>query len=458
MTYASAVLIGYDYWRRRRDQVEERVQWNPERLANHHVGIAGAPGAGKTHWIRNFIEGQSDDVEVDIFDYHGDIEVPGAKTVLFSESTKYGFNPLVLNPDPDYGGVRRAVNDVIAAIGNTSRALGTNQESVLRNLLTDAYSLKGISATNPSTWYRNEATDEQIHRLIEQQDWAGLRQVYPTLHDVTTLARRKLKALWMGIEDKDEGRQVLTAFDEFCRVMATLNQRRMKNASQASDDTELAQLDSKLGSIKMRALDGFGTFLERMQSGREFEEVVKYNSKDVLLSVINRLENLQAIGIFNSNPPPFGNARIRRYNIKPLAQSEDELRMFVHFRLQAIIREEMQRGEAHGRIRRLVVVDECVLFNDESRSNPINVIATQMRKFGLALLQAGQSPTHMSEEFLSSAGTLLLLNLSPTIWDSAARRLKIDQKMLQYLQPQHTGAVRLTEKGQIPAFKQVYFA
>ncbi|MGP0172708.1 helicase HerA domain-containing protein [Pseudomonas sp. NCHU5208] len=452
------VLIGYDYWRRKNDHKNELVQWDPSRLANHHIGIAGTSGAGKTHWIRNFIQGQADDVVIDIFDYHGDIEVPGAKTVLFSESTKYGFNPLVLNPDPHFGGVRRAINDVIAAIGNTSRALGTNQEGVLRALLTDAYALKGISATNPSTWYRNEATDEQIKQLIEAHDWNGLRQVYPTLHDVTTLARRKLKALWMGIEDKEDGRQVLTAFDEFCRVMATLNKRRMKNATQAADEAELAQLDSKLGSIKIRALDGFSTFLDRMQSGREFEEVVKYNSRDVLLSVINRLENLQAIGIFNSNPPPFGKARIRRYNLKPIAQSEDELRMFVHFRLQAIIREEMQRGESHGRIRRFVVIDECVLFNDESRSNPINVIANQMRKFGLAILQAGQSPTHMSEEFLSSAGTMLLLNLAPTNWDSAARRLKIDAKMLQYLQAQHTGAVRLTEKGQIPAFRQVYFA
>lgn len=457
MTYASPVLIGYDYWRQRRDQRNEAVHWDPQKLANHHIGVSGTSGAGKTHWIREFVEGQSDDVEIDIFDYHGDIEVPGAQTVLFSETTQYGYNPLVLNPDPHYGGVRRAINDVITAIGKTSRQLGTNQEAVLRNLLLDAYALKGISPSNPATWYRREATDAQIQQLIERQDWAGLREVYPTLQDVITLARRKLKALWMGIEDKDEGRQVLTAFDELCRVMASLNQRRMKNASQASSDEELAQLDSKLGSIKTKAAESFTTFLERMQSGREFDEVVKYNSKDVLLSVITRLENLQATGLFNSNPPPFGNARIRRYNIKPLAQSEDELLMFVHFRLQAIIREEMQRGESGGRIRRLVVLDECKLFNDETRDNPINIIANQMRKFGLALLQAGQSPAHMSEDFLASAGTLLLLNMSPTHWDGAARKLKIDPKMLRFMQPQQTGAVRLTEKGEIPMFRQVSF-
>lgn len=457
MTYATPILIGNDYWQQKTDRRNEPVYWDPSKVANHHIGVTGTSGAGKSHWIREFVDGMADDVEIDIFDYHGDLDVSGATTVLFSESTRYGFNPLTLNPDPHYGGVRRGVSDVLAVMGNTSRQLGTNQEGVLRNLLVDAYALKGISATNPATWYRREATEEQIHQLIEQQDWAGLREVYPTLSDVITLARRKLKALWMGTEDKEEGRQVLTTFDEFCRTMATLNQRRIKNAGQAQSDEMLAQLDSKLAVIKGKALDGFALFLERMQSGREFEEVIKYNSKDVLLSVINRLENLQAIGIFNSNPPPFGNARIRRYNIKPLAQSEDELRMFVHFRLQAIIREEKQRGESGGRLRRLVVLDECKLFNDESAQNPINIIADQMRKFGLALLQSGQSPSHMSDDFVASAGTLLLLNMSPIHWDAAARKLKIDQKMLRYLQPQRTGAVRLTEKHAIPAFRQVSF-
>lgn len=453
----SAVFLGYDYWEQRQKQNNKSVYWHPDKLANHHIGISGTSGAGKTHWIREFVDGQPDSVEIDIFDYHGDIEIPGARTVLFSENTRYGFNPLILNADPDYGGVRRGINDFLYAISTTSRQLGTNQEGVLRSLLTDAYALKGISPTNPATWLRREASEDEIRQLIEQQNWPGLREVYPTITDLITLARRKLKALWMGIEDKDEGRQVLTLFDDFCRTMSTLNTRRMKNASQAKDDAMLAQLDQRLTKVKAQALEGFELFLEKMQSGREFEEVVKYNSKDVLLSVINRLENLQAIGIFNGNPPPFGNARIRRYNLKPLGQSEDELRMFVHFRLSSIIREEKQRGESHGRLRRMVVLDECGMFNDESKSNPINIIANQMRKFGLALVQAGQTPAHMSGDFLASAGTLLLLNMAPIHWDGAARKLKVDQEMLRYLQPQSTGAIRLVEKGQTPTFRQLSF-
>ncbi|MRU22677.1 hypothetical protein FG476_00740, partial [Xylella fastidiosa subsp. multiplex] len=92
---------------------------------------------GKTHWIRQFVTGMPDDVEIDIFDHHGDIEIEGAKSVMFSEATRYGYNPLVLNTDQHYGGVRRAVNDVIEAINSTARQLGGNQEGVLRHLLTD---------------------------------------------------------------------------------------------------------------------------------------------------------------------------------------------------------------------------------------------------------------------------------------------------------------------------------
>lgn len=56
---------------------------------NHHVGVAGTSGAGKTHWIREFVTNMDDQVEIDIFDYHEDIKIPGAETVLFSEATRY---------------------------------------------------------------------------------------------------------------------------------------------------------------------------------------------------------------------------------------------------------------------------------------------------------------------------------------------------------------------------------
>jgi hypothetical protein len=63
----------------------------------------------------------------------------------------------------------------------------------------------------------------------------------------------------------------------------------------------------------------------------------------------------------------------------------------------------MQRGESGGKLRRLVVLDESKKFNDEDVSNPINIIVTEMRKFGLSILLAGQSPAHLA---LTSSRTL----------------------------------------------------
>lgn len=132
---STAIKLGNDYWKLKKDNVELPVVWSEDRVSNHHVGVAGTSGAGKTHWIREFVTNMNEEIEIDIFDYHGDIEIPGTETVMFSESSRYGFNPLILNTDPHYGGVRRAVNDVIESINSTSRKLGGNQEGVLRHLL-----------------------------------------------------------------------------------------------------------------------------------------------------------------------------------------------------------------------------------------------------------------------------------------------------------------------------------
>ncbi|MEB0221370.1 hypothetical protein [Pseudomonas sp. AB12(2023)] len=453
------ILIGNDFWKQKNDGKDIPVFWNEGEVSNHHVGVAGTSGSGKTHWIREFVTGMPNDVEIDIFDYHGDIEIPGAETVLFSESTRYGYNPLVLNTDPHYGGVRRAVNDVIEAMNSTSRQLGGNQEGVLRHLLTDTYMLKGIFADNPRSWVKREASEAEMREMVDKKNWSAMRDVYPSLNDVVTFARRKLKALWMGIEDKETGRNALGAFDDYCKTMASLNQLRAKmNRSGANgQEDEFEKLEKKLEASKAKSTESFATFVNSMDTGREFDEAIKYNSKDVLLSVITRLENLSATGIFNPNPPPFGGARIRRYILKPLAQSEDELKMFVRFRMRAIIREMMQRGESGGRLRRLIVLDESKKFNSEDGSNPINVVVTEMRKFGLAILLAGQSPAHFSQDFIKNAGTLLILNLSTSDWREAAAKLRIEERDLKYLKPQQTGAVRMLEKGQAASFRQVSF-
>ncbi len=450
------IKIGDDFWEAQKSR-QQPIVWDEQSLSNPHVGVTGTTGAGKTHWIKQFCAGMPSDVEIDIYDYHGDIEIPGARSVLFSESTRYGYNPLVLNPDEHYGGVRRCVADMLDAMNTSTRKLGENQAGVLRNLLVDTFALRGIYASSPATWRRREMTEAEARQCVERRDWGAMREAYPHLSDVVSLARRKLKALWLGVEDSGQGRAVMSAFDDCSRAMSSLNAMRTKLAKARGGSAEEAEtLQKRMDVSKGKAIEAFTSYIEKLETGREFEEAIKYNSKDVLLSVITRLENLMDKGIFNPNPPPFGNAAIRRFNLKPVAQSVDELRMFVNMRLQATIREMMQLGESK-RVRRLVVLDECKTYLDEDPRAPINVIATEMRKFGLMLVLAGQSPAHWSRDFIKSAGTLLILNLATVDWDEAARKLRIDLADLKYLRPQQTGAVRMLEKGKPPAFRRVQF-
>ncbi len=51
----TAIKLGNDYWKLTKDQVEQPIYWRPDAVSNHHVGVAGTTGAGKTHWIRTFV-------------------------------------------------------------------------------------------------------------------------------------------------------------------------------------------------------------------------------------------------------------------------------------------------------------------------------------------------------------------------------------------------------------------
>ena len=83
-------------------------------------------------------------------------------------------------------------------------------------------------------------------------------------------------------------------------------------------------------------MDLFKEHLTTIQTGRELDDLMKYDSKDVMKSVVDRLENLNSIGIFRPQRPPFDPAStIWRYDIKALSTNEKKL--FVSFILGDLI-------------------------------------------------------------------------------------------------------------------------
>lgn len=434
----SRFTIGFDSFKK-----EQPFVWDLGTLANGHVGITGTSGSGKTYQIRRFAEAfaQDHETKITIFDYHGDIDVPGASEVLFSESTRYGYNPFVVNTDLHYGGLRKSANHIID-IMSAGRKLGPQQEATLRQLVMDCYALKWMKQEKPTSWKKNNASEVECQRLYDKREWTELRGCYPTLTDLERLIRRKLKSGLFGIDDNNQPNLTLQTFDAFLRAARVLVKAKERNVK---EDSEKAQ--EALNKARAKALETYEAALAQVRTGDEFDELLKYDSVDTLKSLLIRIENVKALGLFNANEPPF-TGRIHRYNIKPLASSEDELKMFVYNRMMAIFHEEMQRGESNGRVRHVIILDEAKRFCDEENTNPINIIANEARKFGIALVLASQSPSHFSEDFINSAGTLLVQNMAPGDWPRAAAKLQIEKKKLEFLKPRQTALLKLQRVGE----------
>ena len=409
------------------------VTWDTQRLINGHVLIVGKSGTGKTHTLKRMIGQMSSQangrLRVHVMDVHGDIDLPGASTVKFSESTPYGFNPLTINPDPDFGGVRKRIQSFISALERTGFRLGSKQQAALRNILIDLYAANGFIENDASTWKIDPS---------QQNGRYGRKQ--PSMEDAVRFANAKLRAMFLGTSSK-----AVATLEKLYRKRIQLN-NKLKYAHKATDSHEKEQIEAEILKLSTEAETLFHEHLEAIQSGRELDDLIKYDSKEVMKSVVDRLENLHNIGIFRPQRPPFDpNSAIWRYDIKAL--STDEKKLFVSFILEAIFLRATQRG-VQDDVVELVILDEAHLFGGEEPDNPVNVIAKEARKFGLGLFAASQSPTHFSDDFISNVGTKIILGIDQMYWDGTVRKLKIEQNALEWIIPHERTVVQMSNKGE----------
>lgn len=408
------------------------VTWDSEKVINGHILIVGKSGMGKTHTLKNIMNQmftQAANFRVHIMDVHGDIDIPGCSTVKFSEASPYGINPLSINPDPDFGGVRKRIQTFLAALNRTSRKLGTKQEAVMRSMLQDVYAANGFYADRPSSW----RLDDGVQRKYPKKN--------PTLEDVVKFANFKLKSMFLGTSS----RCVSTLEQLNKKSMQLLSKQKLLHGPNTATEIEVLQKDIK--EIGTEAIALFSEYVTLIQTGTELSDLMKYDSKEVMKSVVERLENLQAIGIFRPQPPPFDlNNPIWRYDIRALAT--DEKKLFVNFMLEAIFLNSVQMG-LESRIREVIVLDEAHLFFTDEPDQIVNVIAKEARKFGLAMFCASQSPTHFSDDFIANVGTKMVLGLDQMYWEGAGRKMKLEQKALEWIVPHRSLLVQINNKGEL---------
>lgn len=481
--------IGSDYFEQKKG-VTSPVSVDTEALVNGHLLMIGASGTGKSYMIRNLISQayeQKLKVRFHVFDVHGDLAIPGCSEVRFSEQADCGLHPLQVNPDPYFGGVRKAIQTFIRTINQASTtALGAKQEAVLRTLIEDVYLNFGFQQNDPSSWAINEFDTHLVgggsnNRLyltvpLAEKDAAkalGARwdpnakswwvatdayrgditkwapaykpRAYPTLHDVLSYAERILDERLLGSYEK-----AIRALDHLNRASKALQRKwveSIKENRQRSDGKTLSD-DEGLDTARVKAIDAFTEYVNAVRTGEELDNFKKYDSSDVLKSVIDRLRNLKATGLFKAQAAPFDpSAAVWRYRLEAL--SPEEKKMFVLFTLQDLFLKAVQRGEQPDVVE-VVVLDELGTFttnqDEDGGDGIIGVIARQARKFGLAIWAADQMPKGIPESLISSVAVKIVLGVDERFWNESVNKLRMDVKLLEWIQAHVTAAVQLKEK------------
>jgi len=272
--------------------------------------------------------------------------------VLVSESTAYGHNPLAVSPDRDGGGVRRQIQSFIAALNRTSRQLGTRQEAVLRALLADLYAANGFYEDKSDSW----RLDDGMARKYPKK--------YPTLLDAARFSAAKLRALYLGADAKAvaaleqvnaKARSIYARHKAMGQIRQTLGNAQADNPA----------TDPELDKLKEAAIAAYAAAIQGIATGRELDDLIRYDSKDVLRSVVERLESLNALRLFRPDEPPFDpKIPVWRYDIRSL--TSDEKKRFLIIPAGQIFRHAALRG-VQDRVSELVVLDEAHRFSPASR-------------------------------------------------------------------------------------------
>ena len=465
----------------------EPVVTDSETAVNGHALIVGMTGAGKTFTLKRMIREMVATADpaapprIYVFDMHGDIDIEGASTVRFSEQTGYGLNPLRVNPDPHFGGVRKRVQGFIGTMNRVMRELGPKQEAALRNILYDVYARHGFRADDPSTWHVDDSephllSDGSDGRLyidvpigekddakalgarweptercwyVDANDYEGaitrwppklLSRTHPAISDVLRMARYIMQMSFLG-----SGQEAITRLAVANKASAAY-QRKVYEAMRAGDrGFRDEKLQADIEKAKVKAIEAYTEYVTSIATGREIDDVMRYDSTDVLKSVVDRLENLNAIGIFKAKPPPFDpKAPVWRYDIRALGK--DEQKLFVLFRLEEIFADAVQRGEQRS-MRDVIFLDEAHKFFDDDPDNIINTVAKEARKFGVGLNCISQSPTHFTEDFIAAVATKVILGIDELYWKGSASKMRLTEEALAWVKLQRSLLVQIKAKG-----------
>lgn len=387
---------------------------------------------GKTHNLRRIVSEllatSSRRPRFHIFDAHGDIDIPGESAVRFHESADFGFNPLEINADPEFGGIRKRIQSLIAAINKTSVRLGPRQERALSKLLIGLYKECGFLVDDPNTWFLDGIN----------------RKAYPTLVDAINYTREIIRALYTG-----SNQRAVQSLEEVNRIVRQINNKKaILQRLSPDDESGIRKLENELDGAKQKAIQAYTEAVSTISTGEELDDAIDFDGQDeIMRSILDRLENLYAIGIYRSTPPPLDpRCAVWRYIITPLGQ--DEKKLFTMTRLETIFARAVQRGPQQE-ILDVVVIDEAHLYQDKDDDHIINKMVREVRKFGVAMIFSSQAPNDYPDTLLASLGTKIMLGIDRTYRRIAGTKLGLKDADLDFIVPMRRMLVQMKTKGEI---------
>jgi hypothetical protein len=258
----------------------------------------------------------------------------------------------------------------------------------------------------------------------------------PNVADLRRFLEYKYKQMLLGSTS-----ECLNALETLNKSFQALDRKVKKNFNITKDEKE------DLEKQKQKCKDIFNKYVETIENGKELDDFIKYDSKEVVKSLLDRITSLESNGLFKSKTMNF-TSKIRRYDVKTL--NKDEQKMFVDLICEKIFFEAKKKGEKRdGGIDTYIIIDEAHNFITDEPEHIVNIISKEARKFGVSLMVASQTFTHFNEDIISNSSTKIILGIDAMFHEGSARKLNIDKVRFTYIKNHETILMQIKNKGDL---------